>query len=66
MKRSKMLDILYSYERNCKLRNIPICMNRFLKILEKNGMKPPTLPSDQCQELLKKYVDPDFNRWEEE
>jgi hypothetical protein len=34
--------------------------------IEKLGMAPPCLPSEYCQALMQVYMDPSFNRWEED
>lgn len=34
--------------------------------IEQKGMKPPCVDGDKCQALLRKYVDPNFNYWDED
>jgi hypothetical protein len=34
--------------------------------LEKHGMMPPCVDGDKCQKLLRVYIDPNFNMWDEQ
>lgn len=40
------------------------CSNLLLTRIEELGMAPPCLPSEQCQDLMRKYIEPNFNKWE--
>lgn len=56
--------ILERYE-DCKLNNK--AASEILAEIEKLGMKPPTLPQQYCQAILKIYcAGYTFNQWEEE
>ncbi len=77
MKRSEMLALMCKvFAENAVLVKAPRVwrhdkgmrhmMEDLLNSMESSGMEPPCLPSDQCQKLMHKYVEPNFNKWEEE
>lgn len=67
MKRSEMISEIKTFMGNEFELIIPTKVaSKFLDKIEEVGMAPPCLPSDQCQELMQKYVDPSFNKWEPE
>lgn len=67
MKRSEMVYKIIGHVRD--VTNQMVRLNEdeadlLLTFIEQSGMKPPTLSSDKCQELMKIYIDPSFNMWD--
>lgn len=67
MKRSEMISRLQEIIMNVtELESTVSEAEEILSAIEKLGMKPPCLDSDKCQVLMQVYMDPSFNRWDEE
>ncbi len=46
--------------------DVEAAANEILNRIEKAGMRPPSVGSDQRQVLMQIYVYPDFNMWDEQ
>lgn len=75
MKRSEMIEHIYD-ELLTKLEHYKLkqdsdvwaeyVANELLDMIEGFDMLPPCLSSEKCQFLMHKYIDPNFNMWDEE
>ena len=41
-------------------------MDMLLSRMERLGVKPPSVDGDKAQYLLRKYIEPSFNYWDED
>jgi len=68
MKKSKMIKIIK--DRLAKTfgdNNFNIMLAELiLKEQEEAGLRPPCVDSDKCQFLMRKFIDPSFNYWDED
>lgn len=60
---SEMMNFMKSIPKGASLEH---SMDMLLSRVERLGMEAPCVSSDKCQKLMKKYVDPNFNMWDEE
>lgn len=69
MKRSDMVDFIESalaFEGDFNLESNKVKAAWLLTVLEKKGMRPPSVDSDKFQALARVYVDFSPNMWDED